>query len=162
MASPKIDLEIEYHLEESSELQDDSERILQAAAWICAHAELRTLTASIAIVDDSTIHRINREHLNHDWPTDVISFVFDADDHSVNGEVIASYDTAVRLAAQAGWPTSDELLLYIAHGLLHLVGFDDIDEEDRLKMRNAEMRLLTDLGIQGSEEYLKKWHQISY
>ncbi|MEM8736465.1 MAG: rRNA maturation RNase YbeY [Planctomycetota bacterium] len=162
MAPPKIALEIEYHLEGQPDIAAEKERFCRAASWICERVGLKSLTASIAIVDDPTIHRINRDHLNHDWPTDVISFVFDANDDSVNGEVIASYDTAARLAVKAGWATEDELLLYVAHGLLHLAGFDDIEEQDRQKMRSAEMDLLTDLGIQGSETYLKTWHQISY
>lgn len=154
-----IDLEIEYHVSTDT---DDSARYHRAAEWIVARFKLRSLTASISIVDDPTIHRLNREHLDHDWPTDVISFVFDNEGGEVDGEIIASIDTAARLAQQAAWPAKDELLLYIIHGLLHLAGLDDIAAEDRQKMRQAERDCLLALEVPAAGNYLDRWESISY
>ena len=154
-----IELEIEYHVLSPT---DDSDRFHQAAEWIVNRFKLTSLTASISIVDDSTIHRLNREHLDHDWPTDVISFVFDCEDGRIDGEIIASLDTAVRLAQQAAWPTADELLLYIIHGLLHLAGLDDISDEDRQLMRQAERDCLIALAVPAAQKYLDRWDSISY
>ncbi len=154
-----IDLEIEYHTPSSI---DDSPRYHQAAEWILNHFKLKSLTASISIVDDPTIHRLNREHLDHDWPTDVISFVFDIDDGHIDGEIIASIDTAARLAQKANWPISDELLLYIIHGLLHLAGLDDIESADRVIMRKTEQDCLLALAVPAAQNYLDRWDNISY
>ena len=154
-----IDLEIQYHVQSS--VQDDA-RYHQAAKWIADRFKLKSLTASISVVDDPTIHRLNREHLDHDWPTDVISFVFENEGGKVDGEIIASIDTAARLAQQAGWPTADELLLYIIHGLLHLAGLDDINEEDRAVMRVAERDCLVALAVPAAAHYLERWNSISY
>lgn len=154
-----IDLEIEYHVPCET---DDSDRFRQAAEWIANRYDLKSLTVSISIVDDATIHRLNREHLDHDWPTDVISFVFDNEGGQVDGEIIASVDTAARLAQQAAWPTNDELLLYIIHGLLHLAGLDDINAEDRDKMRQAERECLIALAVPAAQRYLDRWDSISY
>lgn len=154
-----IDLEIEYHV--PSATKDDA-RFHQAAKWIADRFKLKSLTASISIVDDPTIHRLNREHLDHDWPTDVISFVFDNDRGNVDGEIIASIDTAARLAQQAAWPTADELLLYIIHGLLHLAGLDDITPEDRQQMRQTEQDCLLGLNIPAAHNHLARWNSISY
>ena len=107
-----IDLDIEYHVDA---VEPDEARIQQAAKWVADYFQLSKLSASISIVDDPTIHRINRDHLQHDWPTDVISFVFENEDSRVDGEIIASFDTATRVAAQAGWSPADELLLYVIH-----------------------------------------------
>jgi len=155
----EIELEIEYHTPAAA--QDDA-RYHQAAAWIATRYQLGRLNASISIVDDATIHRLNREHLDHDWPTDVISFVFESAGGNVDGEVIASADTAARLALDAGWSAADELLLYIIHGLLHLAGLDDIDPQDRQTMRVAEQACLTALAVPAATHYLERWNSISY
>ena len=80
---------------------------------------------SLAVVDDPTIHELNRRHLNHDWPTDVLSFVLEERDGHLEGEVILSADTAAAAATEVGWPAAAEQLLYVIHGMLHLVGYRD-------------------------------------
>ncbi len=99
---------------------------------------------SIAIVDDPTIHELNREYLQHDYETDVLSFVFEqrSDDRFLSGEIIVSADTAARMAGEHGIGTIDELLLYVVHGALHLAGLDDKDESSRSKMRAEERRFM--------------------
>lgn len=143
---------------------DDRARYEQAAAWVAKHYGISSLQVSIAIVDDPTIHKLNREHLAHDWPTDVISFVFEVDEEQgrVEGEIIASVDTATRLAVDAHWRPEDELLLYILHGLLHLAGLDDIEPVDQAEMRRAERDCLVALGVLGAERHLDRWHDVSY
>ncbi len=130
---------------------DDGARYRWAAEWVAEQYNLQKITVSIAIVDDETIHELNREHLDHDWPTDVISFVFEFNEEHgvVEGEIVASRDTAVRLCSRAGWSAEDELLLYVVHGLLHLAGLDDIDPEDAAEMRGAERDCLLALGVSG-------------
>ena len=83
---------------------------------------------SIALVDDATIHAVNRRHLAHDWPTDVISFrLSEVDDDELAGELVVSAEMAATTARQAGVGAWDELALYVVHGLLHLCGYDDHD-----------------------------------
>ena len=181
-SSARIELDIVYHptAEDSSEgivpggsqsktlpgipVRDDSARFQAAAAWIAERYELATFTVSISLVNDTTIQEVNREELDHDWPTDVISFVFETAQHAggmcVDGEVIASYETAQRLAASAGWTTEDELLLYVIHGMLHLAGLDDIGDEDRQLMREAEQACLLALGVPGAESHMQHWERI--
>lgn len=101
----------------------------------------------LLITDDEMIHRINREHLQHDYPTDVISFPYDASDTRVEGELVASLDTARREAVEVGWPVLHELLLYVVHGTLHISGMDDQTESEQAQMREAERVVLASLGI---------------
>src|SRR5947209_17588936 len=90
------------------------------------------------------MHRLNRQYLQHDYPTDVLSFVLDQDARakSLDGQIIVSSDYAAREAPRYGWTVDDELLLYVIHGTLHLVGHDDTTTEAKAAMRQAEARYL--------------------
>ena len=102
---------------------------------------------SLAIVDDPAIHELNRRYLSHDYVTDVLSFVLDSSEHCLEGEVIVSVDTADRCAGDHSGTTADELLLYVIHGVLHLVGFDDKQEEARAEMRKQEVHYMAKFGV---------------
>lgn len=100
----------------------------------------------VRVSDDTSIHEINRRFLQHDYPTDVISFPYHLAPPIVEGELVVSIDTAARESVAAGWSIAQELLLYIIHGTLHLVGFDDTEDSSRLKMREAEQTALRNMG----------------
>jgi probable rRNA maturation factor len=103
---------------------------------------------SIALVDNATIHAVNRTHLNHDWPTDVISFpLSDPDDPVLAGELVVSAEMAGASALEMDAEPQDELALYVVHGLLHLCGYDDKREGDIHLMRHREHELLADAGV---------------
>ena len=93
---------------------------------------------SIALVDDANIRQLNKQYLQHDYETDVISFVIDSTEESIVGQLIVSTETAQRVANKIGAPMEHELMLYVVHGTLHLVGLDDTDESSAKKMRAAE------------------------
>lgn len=110
---------------------------------------------SVAVVDDPTIHRLNRQFLEHDYATDVLSFLFDEspDRTGLSGEVIVSADTAARLANEMGHAAVDELLLYVIHGTLHLTGYDDHEPADLAQMRDRERHYLRLLGVPLGERH---------
>lgn len=93
---------------------------------------------SVAVVDDPEIHRVNKQFLQHDYPTDVISFDTTDSDTLLEGEIVVSVDTARRIAEENGWSGDHELLLYVVHGMLHIVGLDDKASADIEAMRRAE------------------------
>ncbi len=72
----------------------------------------------------------------------------------MDGEVIVSFDTAAKVAPEFGWSTQEELLLYVIHGCLHLVGYDDHNDEDRAAMRVGEAKYLAKAGIECPESRL--------
>lgn len=134
-------LEIECANEQALLVVDET-RLRKAAELILRDAGIRQGTLSIAVVDDAAIHRLNYEFLRHDYPTDVLSFALEEGVDSFEGEVIVSAETSIRNAQEIGWSAVDELLLYVIHGTLHLIGHRDKSEEEREEMRRAEMKYL--------------------
>jgi len=94
---------------------------------------------SIAFVTNAAIRKINRRFLNHDFATDVISFPLDSD---LVGELVISAEYAVGEAAKRKIPVEEELLRYVAHGVLHLLGYDDHRPADRKRMWARQEREL--------------------
>jgi probable rRNA maturation factor len=101
----------------------------------------------VRITNDETIHRLNQDHLGHDFPTDVISFDYGSEGQSIEGEMVVSAETAACRSADLGWPMEHELALYVVHGTLHIAGLDDLTDADRIHMREGEHRVMLALGI---------------
>ena len=115
---------------------------------VLRHEGVDRASISLAIVDDAAIHRINRSHLQHDWPTDVISFrLSDESDPELAGELIVSAEMARNTAAEIGADPAAELSLYVVHGLLHLCGYDDTTSEASAVMRTREAEALAREGV---------------
>lgn len=103
---------------------------------------------SIVITDDGQIREINRDYLDRDRPTNVISFAMQEGEGSglqpgLLGDVVISAETAARDAAEAGLPFESELFFLLLHGILHLAGFDHErgSEEDALAMEQKEREI---------------------
>ena len=133
---------------EQSKYPIDAERIELAVNQIVEEAGVVSGDVSVAVVDDPTIHELNVQYLNHDYPTDVISFVLERREEHLEGEIIVSVAAAVELAADYGWDWSHEFLLYVIHGCLHLVGYDDKDPQAKIVMQQAERRHLARFGVE--------------
>lgn len=128
--------------------REDIQQSVIAAASI---GDCDTGEIGVRVTDDSSIHQINRDFLQHDYPTDVISFPYVLSVPQVEGELVVSLDTASAEAPHAGWSVREELLLYVIHGTLHLVGFDDTNDKARVQMRSAEKSALRLVGIDLNE-----------
>ena len=132
---------------QQTQLPIEAARLEQAARGILDEAGYAAGRLSIAVVDDATIHALNRRHLAHDYPTDVLSFPLDAEGDRLEGEVVVSAETALANAAEYGWPAENELLLYVIHGTLHLTGYGDKTDDEARAMRDAEARWLRACGV---------------
>ena len=146
-------LQIEVLIDSTLSASVDSDALARAARLAAASRHFDCGEIGIRVTDDPTIHEINRRHLDHDYPTDVISFAYLAESPRIEGELIISLDTARRRAAELGWEVSKELLLYAVHGVLHLTGMDDGQPAKRREMRRAEGVILTELGVADAERY---------
>lgn len=123
------------------------ERLLTAVRAILTDSGYTAGEVSIAIVADAEMHEYNRQYLQHDYPTDVLSFVLEAEAEYLVGQIIVSADYAAGEAAKFGWSIDDEVLLYAIHGALHLVGYDDQESELKAEMREQEKFYLARLGL---------------
>jgi probable rRNA maturation factor len=102
---------------------------------------------SLAVVDDATIAALNGQYLEDPSPTDVLSFMLESAPGYLEGEVVASAETALRASQECGWSPGAELQLYLIHGVLHLVGYNDRTRRQRVEMRKQERHWLKQLGI---------------
>lgn len=123
-----------------AKLVDGVRAVLQAA-------DVTSAEISLTIVDNAEMHELNRRHLQHDYPTDVLSFLLDWNGDRLEGEIIVSADYAADEAKRYDWPTEDELLLYAVHGALHLVGYDDRTPAAAAEMRRQERAILSTFGL---------------
>lgn len=128
-------------------IEIDQQLVVDAIRRVLAAHGVTTAEVSVAVVNDARIHTINRVHLNHDYPTDVLSFVYNTSANAVDGELLVSAETARRACAEHGMAAHDELLLYVVHGTLHLVGYDDQTDDARRIMHAQERAVLQQMGI---------------
>ncbi len=141
----------------------DRRRLTRLARLVLQQEQVAAAEISVAILDDAAIHVVNRQFLNHDYPTDVISFLLDCSldqqDESadrirrgagkvIEGEVVISAETAAVNAVKYQIRPQDELALYLLHGLLHLCGYDDLSQKEKRLMRRRESEALARLGIE--------------
>jgi probable rRNA maturation factor len=126
----------------------DRARLKKAVRQVLTDSGIESAEISIGVVTDGRMQELNRQYLQHDYPTDVLSFVLthDAEAKSLDAEIIVSSDYAAREAPRYGWTTDDELLLYVIHGALHLVGHDDTTPDGQQAMREAESEYLRKFG----------------
>ena len=109
---------------------------------------------NIILVDDEYIHKINKEYRNIDKVTDVISFALEDDDNDyetnyrVLGDIYISVDTAYRQAKEYGHSNLREICFLATHGLLHLLGYDHMEEDDEIIMFKKQEELLNAYKIQ--------------
>ncbi len=100
----------------------------------------------VAFVDDGTIAELHERFLGISGPTDVITFPHDEavlpESERTLGEIVVSTDTAARQAPEYGADPLEEAYLYVVHGLLHLLGYDDHEEDEAERMAERQLEIL--------------------
>jgi len=101
----------------------------------------------VVLVDRREIEALNRAHLGHEGPTDVIAFDLAEEAPAPGaprlvGEIYACLDVAAEMGARLGTGTAYEMVLYCVHGMLHLAGYDDHGARETERMRAAEKRIM--------------------
>src|SRR5947209_5432284 len=121
----------------------DRGRLRDIARSVLAGENVADYEISLAFVDNATIHRLNKQYLHHDEPTDVLSFpLSDPSAKKLAGELVLGAEVALEQAQARGHDVQAELALYVIHGLLHLCGYDDKDARNAKEMRARERHYL--------------------
>ena len=131
-------------------------RLADAARAVLRADRVRNALLSVALVDRRAIARMNREHLGHHGPTDVISFSFSraSSRDAVIGDVYIAPEVARDNAVARGVPVREELLRLVVHGTLHVLGHDHPDgpTRERSPMWTRQERIVKRLTAQGGRK----------
>ena len=149
MTSGKNDKNITVQIARDFEIDFDRSKLKKLVKEICVRFNISNASVSVAIVDDAGIIEVNKKFLDSSADTDVISF--DLSDEPGRDErlfeLVVNGQRAAAEAALRGHSTQSELALYITHGLLHNLGFDDCSEEAAKKMHDTEDEILRQMGF---------------
>jgi probable rRNA maturation factor len=126
----------------------DARRVRRLADHMLAALGIEDAELSILLVDDGRIRELNRSHRNKDRPTDVLAFPLPRERRPAPGaplllgDVVISLPTALRQARSRGRALLPEVRFLLAHGLLHLMGFDHGTKPEKKRMDQATRRLV--------------------
>lgn len=127
-----------------------AKRLTKLARSFAATLGLFDAQLSLSLVRDPAIRKLKREYFGIDAPTDVLSFPagdFPGPGPRPLGDIVISLDTARRQAKELHTTLERELALYLAHGLLHLLGYDHQSVKDARRMERLERKLLGHAGM---------------
>lgn len=108
----------------------------------CQEIDHNLVELSIAFVNEEKMVALNTQYLNHNYPTDILTFDLSDDSSGSEGEIIISIDEAVSNSARFKVEVKEEIKRLIIHGVLHLSGLDDATAEQKRFMRRKENFLL--------------------
>jgi len=138
--------DLEKEVPEISELQKYIEYLVKKLS-------LEKCEFNIIITDNNKIHKINKEYRNVDRPTDVISFAMEDNmdikytDFRLLGDIYISIDKCYEQAKSYGHSRQREISFLSTHGILHLLGYDHMEEEEEKEMFSLQKELLEGYGI---------------
>lgn len=124
---------------QQDDLLIDLEKVELIVIEVLKNEGIEPLEVSISFVDEEAICHLHEEYFDDPSFTDCISFPMDDE---VLGEVVVCPLAAIRYVKENGGEVYRELTLYLIHGLMHLIGLDDIEDEDETEMRAAEEKHL--------------------
>lgn len=120
------------------------EMVYQVVGHIVEVEGIEADEVSILITNNAEVQGLNAEYRDIDAPTDVLSFPMD-DEYL--GDIVISMDKVLEQAEEYGHSPQRELAFLTVHGMLHLLGYDHMEEEDQVRMRAREEEILNELGI---------------
>ena len=132
----------------------DEKLLYKVANYALEYEKVSNAVLNIIIVDNEYIHKINREYRGVDRETDVISFALEDDDTFVKlpirvlGDIYISIDRVKSQSLEYGHSETREISFLTVHGILHLLGYDHMNEEDEKIMFSKQDNILSDLKIE--------------
>ncbi len=142
-----------YQITNLTEEKIDENDLVKVIEKVSELLGVESSIVSIVLVDNEYIHKINKEYRNVDRETDVISFAFMDDETNPEsgvtdlGEIYISLEKAHSQSKEYGHSFKRELCFLLTHGLLHLLGYDHMTEDDEKEMFGLQEEVLNSLGI---------------
>jgi probable rRNA maturation factor len=145
------DLDLDLTVEEVMPLPDEvTETSLHSLVShaLMAEGQPGSWEVSVQVTSDDGIQIMHREFMGLDSPTDIMTFPYEdepfpgGETPAQGGDIVISLETAAANATDAGWTVSDELEFLVLHGVLHILGWDDVVDDDRAKMLARQSELL--------------------
>jgi probable rRNA maturation factor len=138
------------HIETALDIPFDTTLLELAARAVLDHQSADG-DLTLVLADDEQLHRLNRDYLGVDAPTDVLSFPASETDPETGrrylGDILLSIPRAEAQARAAGHSLADEAQLLVVHGVLHLLGHDHAEAGEKTKMWKAQAEILHSLGV---------------
>ena len=144
--------------QEDFQIDDELTSDIEKSIRICLLQELNddNYEISLSFVSEAEIRKLNRHYRDKDSVTDVLSFPLD-DDFAIQtnllGDIIICCKRAIEQAKEYNHSIKREIVYLVVHSMFHLLGYDHIDESDRIIMRNKEKSALKEIGIYKDEEF---------
>ena len=138
-----IDIEVE---DDAWSLVGDIEALVTRAADAALAGE-RGRAVTVLLTDDETVRELNDRFRGKDKPTNVLSFPAIENPEGFIGDIALAYGVCAREAADQGKPLADHLQHLVAHGVLHLVGYDHQTDAEAEAMEALEREILSGLGV---------------
>jgi probable rRNA maturation factor len=140
-----VELEVEIVEESTAAVEIDLSRVERLIRFILAQAGASGRWAvTVVLTDDPRLQVLHRDFMGIDEPTDVMTFPFEPTDDPVGGEIVVSVERAAAQGPEYGHNAVEEVEFLIAHGLLHLLGWDDAQPNDRAAMLARQTALLAE------------------
>ena len=137
---------------------DELETVRKVLDFAVKKENLENVDFNVIIVGEDYIHELNKNYRNIDRVTDVITFALEDDDTVINasnrrvlGDVYICLDRAKSQAIEYQHSFLREICFLAVHGFYHLMGYDHIEEADKIIMRPKEEKVLNDIGIRRDE-----------
>ncbi len=141
---------IEYITTDKTLTQDFTTRLTELLEGLLQDSDLGWGEVNVVVGDDEMLQNLNREYRSKDAPTDVLTFSYiegeediDSDDPDFAvGDIFISLDKASLQAESAGHSTARELAFLAVHGMLHLIGYDHIEDDEAALMSKKELAVM--------------------
>ena len=138
-----MEIQINYHeTNDFVQLENTFEEILN---WTIKKLNLQVSTLDIVFTTDSYLKQLHKEFFDLDSNTDVITFDLKENPDEIEGEIYISIERAVEQSKQYGVTPEIELCRLLIHGCLHLAGYDDLIESNRINLKLKENELVEEV-----------------
>lgn len=141
-------------LSEKDSMSEIEEMIRKSVITALEPYRIKACEVSVLLTDNEKIRELNREHRNKDAATDVLSFPqypslkeVKAISFPYLGDIVISIETAREQACEFGHSLRREISYLTVHSVLHLLGYDHLEEKDRFMMRHAEKEIMKRMGV---------------